>query len=190
MPVRRFHGPTVSNDIPLWPTLLILVCCSAGLALAASKARDIPPPPPPFPNSTSRPQASQDSPPIETARPILELADAVLPAVPKPATPDNTQTAPINKTTKGGKARMRPSPTKNGRYDSKKLALILRSFVPSNLCAHRWHKQVPSSGSTEEFQKYYSDLTADQRKVSSPISRDVRKLSRWYSHMMTRPLHW
>ena len=146
------------------------MCYSAGLALAESKTRDIPPPPPspPFTDSTSaRPQASQDSSAIETARPILELADAVLPAVPKPATLDDTQSAPVSKTTKGGKAKMRPSPTKNGRYVSKKLALIPRSFVPSNLCAHRWRKQVPSNGSTEEFQKYYNDLTADQRKVSS-----------------------
>ncbi|KAI5991400.1 hypothetical protein EDD15DRAFT_2197400 [Pisolithus albus] len=47
----------------------------------------------------------------------------------------------------GSKAKMRPGPAKNGR----------------NLCAHRWCKQVQSSGSTEEFQKYYNSLTATQR---------------------------
>ena len=93
------------------------MCCSAGLALAASKAQDIPPPPPPLPDSTSRAQASQDGSAIETATPILELVDAVLPAVPKTATPDDTQTALVGKSTKGGgKAKMHPSPTKNGRY--------------------------------------------------------------------------
>jgi len=98
-------------------SLLILACCSAGLALVASKARDVSPPPPPLPNSASRVQASQDSSAIEMARPTLELADAILPTVPKPATPDNTQTVLVSKSTKGGgKAKMRPGPTKNGRY--------------------------------------------------------------------------
>ena len=93
------------------------MCCSAGLALAASKAQDIPPLPPPLPDSTSRAQASQDGSAIETATSILKLVDAVLPAVPKTATPDDTQTAPVGKSTKGGgKVKMRPSPTKNGRY--------------------------------------------------------------------------
>ena len=88
--------------------------CSAGLALAASKAQDIPPPA--LPNA-SQAQASQGSSAIEPARPILELADATLPAVPKPTTPNNTQTALVSKSTKGsGKAKMHPGPTKNRRY--------------------------------------------------------------------------
>jgi len=105
---------TVSDYINLW-LILILVYCSAGLALAASKAQDIPPLPLP---DTSQTQASQDSSTIETAKPILELADVVLPAaIPKPTMPDNTQTVLVSKSTKGsGKAKMRPDPTKNGRY--------------------------------------------------------------------------
>jgi len=89
------------------------VYSSAGLALAASKARDISPP---ALLDIPQTQASQGNSAIETARPILELADATLPAVPKPTMPDDAQTAPVGKSTKGsGKAKMHPGPTKNGR---------------------------------------------------------------------------
>jgi len=69
----------------------------------ASKAQDIPPLPLP---DTSQTQASQDSSTIEMAKPILKLADIVLPAaIPKPTMPNNTQTVPVGKSTKGsGKA--------------------------------------------------------------------------------------
>ncbi|KIK16629.1 hypothetical protein PISMIDRAFT_15702 [Pisolithus microcarpus 441] len=62
---------------------------------------------------------------------------------------DNSKVDSVCKSSKGsGKAKMRPGPTKNGR----------------NLCTHRWRKQVQSSRSTEEFQKYYNGLTAIQQK--------------------------
>lgn len=126
---------------------------SAVLALAASKARDIPP----FP-ALDHPQESPSSSSgaIETPlkiRPTLELEHAVLPAATfvsssMPATVDNSAGVSASKSTKGGgKAKMRPGPAKNGR----------------NLCAHRWRKQVQSSGSTEEFQNYYNGLSSVQR---------------------------
>ncbi|KAG1768398.1 hypothetical protein EDD22DRAFT_949601 [Suillus occidentalis] len=48
----------------------------------------------------------------------------------------------------GAKCKMRPSPTKNGR----------------NLCAHRWLKQMNTSGSTDKFCIYYNSLSQGQRK--------------------------
>ncbi|KAG1830788.1 hypothetical protein EV424DRAFT_1374497 [Suillus variegatus] len=48
----------------------------------------------------------------------------------------------------GSKGKMRPSPTKNGR----------------NLCAHRWLKQINTTGSTDEFCTYYNSLSQGQRK--------------------------
>ncbi|KAI6036056.1 hypothetical protein PISMIDRAFT_12317 [Pisolithus microcarpus 441] len=126
----------------------------AALALAASKARDTP--------TLSLLDTSQE-PPLgsganetqSSTRPILELEHAIVPAATSlPSIPGmldiTTTPAPVSKSTKGnGKAKMRPGPTKNGR----------------NLCAHRWRKQVQSSGSTEEFQQYYNGLTAEQRKA-------------------------
>lgn len=133
---------------------LILIQSSAALALAASKARDTP--------TLSLLDTSQE-PPLgsganetqSSTRPILELEHAIVPAATSlPSIPGmldiTTTPAPVSKSTKGnGKAKMRPGPTKNGR----------------NLCAHRWRKQVQSSGSTEEFQQYYNGLTAEQRKA-------------------------
>ncbi|KAI6005997.1 hypothetical protein EDD15DRAFT_2215265 [Pisolithus albus] len=129
----------------------------AALALAASKARDVPTLPlldtsqePPVPSSSTN---SQNTP--SNAKPILELEDAVLPAATPtlstvPAIVDNAPVASVIKPAKGGgKAKMRPGPAKNGR----------------NLCAHRWRKQVQSSGSTEEFQRYYTGLTSAQRQA-------------------------
>ena len=119
MRVRYSHWPTVSDYIQSWLILILLVYCSAGLALAASKAQDIPPPALP---DTSQIQASQGSSAIEPARPILKLADATLPTVPKPTTPNDTQTTLVSKSTKGsGKAKMHPGPTKNGWYIWKNL---------------------------------------------------------------------
>ncbi|KAI5995916.1 hypothetical protein EDD15DRAFT_2420965 [Pisolithus albus] len=125
----------------------------AVLALAASKARGTPPIP-----ALDHPQesSSSSSGSIETplkATPNLELEHAILPAAMSvspsmPATVNNSVGASASKSTKGGgKAKMRPGPAKNGR----------------NLCAHRWCKQVQSSGSTEEFQNYYNGLTSAQR---------------------------
>ncbi|KAG2343574.1 hypothetical protein BDR05DRAFT_948024 [Suillus weaverae] len=48
----------------------------------------------------------------------------------------------------GSKCKMRPSPTKNG----------------CNLCAHRWLKQMNTTGSTDEFCIYYNSLSQGQRK--------------------------
>ncbi|KAI5992513.1 hypothetical protein EDD15DRAFT_2197084 [Pisolithus albus] len=138
----------------------------AALALAASKARDTP--------TLSLLDTSQE-PPLgsganetqSSTRPILELEHAIVPAAtPLPSTPgtlDITPTpAPVSKSTKGsGKAKMRPGPTKNGR----------------NLCAHRWRKQVQSSGSTEEFQQYYNGLTEEQRKIMQAYDNDAVALS-------------
>ncbi|KAI6022359.1 hypothetical protein BKA83DRAFT_4493658 [Pisolithus microcarpus] len=107
----------------------------AALALAASKV------------CTSSNDATLNT------KPILELQYAVLPAVtPTPSMiPAKVNSAPVvsaNQSAKGGgKAKMHPGPAKNGR----------------NLCAHCWRKQVQSSRSTEEFQKYYNSLTATQQ---------------------------
>ncbi|KAG1780967.1 hypothetical protein EV702DRAFT_1042653 [Suillus placidus] len=48
----------------------------------------------------------------------------------------------------GSKCKMRPSPTKNGR----------------NLCAHRWLKQMNTTGSMDEFCIYYNSLSQGQHK--------------------------
>jgi len=94
--------------------LLTIVHSSAALALAANKAREIPPLPLP---DTSQANFMAAPEPQSNAR-ILELADAVLPAaVSTPAPLDNTTMPVGSKPTKGGgKAKMRPGPTKNGRY--------------------------------------------------------------------------
>ncbi|KAI6011235.1 hypothetical protein BKA83DRAFT_4502797 [Pisolithus microcarpus] len=125
----------------------------AALALAASKVRDIPPLPLLDTSQESPSGCTSSNDATLNTKPILELQYAVLPAVtPTPSMiPAKVDSAPVvsaNQSAKGGgKAKMRLGPAKNGR----------------NLCAHRWRKQVQSSGSTEEFQKYYNGLTAAQR---------------------------
>ncbi|KAI5990939.1 hypothetical protein EDD15DRAFT_2197730 [Pisolithus albus] len=117
----------------------------AALALATHKVREMPPLPPH--DTSQKPSAVIEA--RSSAGPVVELADAVLPAGTLSTTADNSKVDSVSKSSKGsGKAKMRPGPTKNGR----------------NLCAHRWRKQVQSSGSTEEFQNYYNGLTAAQRK--------------------------
>lgn len=66
-------------------------------------------------------------------------------------------------------SKMRPSPTKNGRYVffSQTFPLLMGC---SNLCALRWLKQIKIGGTTEEFCAYYGDLTLEQRKASDIIS--------------------
>ncbi|KAI5990605.1 hypothetical protein EDD15DRAFT_2279342 [Pisolithus albus] len=112
----------------------------AALALAASKARDIPPLPLLDPSQESQPSCMDHA--------VLPTATSPPSATSTPSPPvvDNSMAAPVSKSTKGGKAKMRPGPAKNG----------------CNLCAHRWQKQVQSSGSTKEFQKYYNSLTSAQ----------------------------
>ena len=94
--------------------LLTIVYSSAALALAANKAREIPPLPL-LDTSQANSTAAIDLQP--NAR-ILELADAVLPAVVSTPAPLNNTTMPVgSKPTKGsGKAKMWPGPTKNGWY--------------------------------------------------------------------------
>ncbi|KAL4080259.1 hypothetical protein V8B97DRAFT_2020918 [Scleroderma yunnanense] len=103
------------------------------------------------------------------ASPILELADTILPAMMStiPTVPEDNPAVLVSKLTKGsGKAKMHPGPTKNGWYveDS---AHIYHSFLPRNLCTHHWCKQIQLSGCTEEFQRYYNGLTAEQRKIKA-----------------------
>ncbi|KAI6004688.1 hypothetical protein EDD15DRAFT_2444064 [Pisolithus albus] len=128
----------------------------AALALAASKARDIPPLPLLNPSQEWQPSCMGSNETASKVRPILELEDTVLltatsppsaASTPSPPVVDNSMAAPVSKSTKGCKAKMHPGPAKNGR----------------NLCAHHWRKQVQSSGTTEEFQKYYNSLTSTQR---------------------------
>ncbi|KAL4072400.1 hypothetical protein V8B97DRAFT_2023558 [Scleroderma yunnanense] len=74
------------------------------------------------------------------ASPILKLADAILPAPIStvPAAPEDNSATSVSKSAKGStKAKI-------------------------NLCAHCWCKQIQSSRSTEEFQKYYNNLGAEQ----------------------------
>ncbi|KIK15657.1 hypothetical protein PISMIDRAFT_16354 [Pisolithus microcarpus 441] len=117
----------------------------ATLALAAHKAWEIPLPPPH--DASEMPQSSPAA-TITTessTRPVLEPTDVTLPAATISVMLDNSMADSRSKPSKGnGKAKMCPGPTKNGR----------------NLCAHRWCKQVQSSGSTEEFQRYFNNLTA------------------------------
>ncbi|KAI5980856.1 hypothetical protein EDD15DRAFT_2421529 [Pisolithus albus] len=139
----------------------------AVLALAASKARGTPPIP-----ALDHPQesSSSSSGSIETplkATPNLELEHAILLAAMSvspsmPATVNNSVGASASKSTKGGgKAKMQPGPAKNGR----------------NLCAHRWRKQVQSSGSMEEFQNYYNGLTSVQRIMMQAYDNEAIALA-------------
>ncbi|KAI5994181.1 hypothetical protein EDD15DRAFT_2435236 [Pisolithus albus] len=138
------------------------------LALAASKARDTPPIPAlDHPQESSSSSSGSIETPLKTT-PILELEHAILPAATSissmPATVNNSVGVPTSKSTKGGgKAKMRPGPTKNGR----------------NLCAHRWRKQVQSSGSTEEFQNYYNGLTSAQRKAYDDEATALATTNNW-----------
>ncbi|KAI6007022.1 hypothetical protein EDD15DRAFT_2190659 [Pisolithus albus] len=143
----------------------------AALAIAASKARDIPTLPlldtsQALPSSS----ASSNNTPSNT-KPILDLEDAVLPAATPsattiPAIVDNAPVTSVSKSAKGGgKAKMRPGPAKNGR----------------NLCAHRWRKQVQSNGSTEEFQKYYTALTSAQRQAYNDEAAALASNNSWHT---------
>lgn len=136
----------------------------AALALAAHKAREIPLLPPR--DASEIPQSSPSA-TITTesnTRPVLELINATLPAATTFDTLDNNMVDSRSKPNKGsGKAKMRPGPTKNGR----------------NLCAHCWRRQVQSSGSTEEFQRYFNDLTATQRQAYDDEAAALVANSKW-----------
>ncbi|KAI6014223.1 hypothetical protein BKA83DRAFT_4129862 [Pisolithus microcarpus] len=69
----------------------------------------------------------------------------------------------VNKSAKGGKAKMCLGPAKNGR----------------NLCAHHWCKQVRSNGPTEEFQKYYIGLTSTQRQAYDDEATALATSNNW-----------
>ncbi|KAI5991909.1 hypothetical protein EDD15DRAFT_2197341 [Pisolithus albus] len=136
----------------------------AALALAAHKAREIALPPP---HDAS--EMPQSSPAVTIAtesstRPVLEPIGVTLPAATISVTPDSNTADSRSKPSKGnGKAKMHPGPTKNGR----------------NLCAHRWRKQVQSSGSTEEFQRYFNDLTAAQRQAYDDEAAALVTNNKW-----------
>ncbi|KAI6024791.1 hypothetical protein BKA83DRAFT_4124647 [Pisolithus microcarpus] len=136
----------------------------ATLALAAHKAREIPLPPPH--DASEMPQSSPAA-TIATessTRPVLEPINVTLPAATISVTLDNSTVDSRSKPSKGnGKAKMHPGPTKNGR----------------NLCAHRWRKQVQSSGSTEEFQRYFNDLTAAQQQAYDDEAAALVRNSKW-----------
>ncbi|KAI6119527.1 hypothetical protein EDD16DRAFT_927569 [Pisolithus croceorrhizus] len=156
---------TVQHDA-ITTTSVISIDPLAALALAASKARDIPPL-----DTTQESRSNSIDPDNVTsnAMPVLELESAVLPAATLalstiPTVVDDTASASVNKSAKGsGKAKMRPGPAKNGR----------------NLCAHRWRKQAQSSGSTEEFQKYYNGLTFAQRKAYDDEAAVLATSNNW-----------
>ncbi|KAL4066278.1 hypothetical protein V8B97DRAFT_2025549 [Scleroderma yunnanense] len=137
------------------------------LTAATNKTQEILPPP-----SVDVSQGSQSNFKAATetqlgASPILELADAILlaPISTVPAVPEDNSATSVSKSAKGStKAKMHLGPTKNGWY-VEHLAQGYHSFLPRNLCTHHWHKQIQSSGSTEEFQKYYNSLAAEQQKA-------------------------
>ncbi|KAL4062028.1 hypothetical protein J3A83DRAFT_4196274 [Scleroderma citrinum] len=108
------------------------------LTAATNKTQEILPPP-----SVDVSQGSQSNFKAATetqlgASPILELADAILlaPISTVPAVPEDNSATSVSKSAKGStKAKMHLGPTKNG------------------------------CGSTEEFQKYYNSLAAEQQKA-------------------------
>ncbi|KIN96963.1 hypothetical protein M404DRAFT_32802 [Pisolithus tinctorius Marx 270] len=133
----------------------------AALAAAANKARAVELPP-----ALNIPQESQSSYTATTemqsgAPRILELSDAILPAV---TMPEDTPAMSASKSTKGtGKGRMRPGPMRNGQ----------------NLCAYRWLKKVQSNGTTEEFKTYYNGLTSKQRQTYDNEAAELAKTDKW-----------
>ncbi|KAI6035802.1 hypothetical protein EDC04DRAFT_2897575 [Pisolithus marmoratus] len=102
-----------------------------------------------------------------SARPILELEDAIVPAVTAklsliPGMLDTITTpTPVSKSTKGNK--FHPGPTKNG----------------CNLCAHCWCKQVELGRLTEEFQQYYNGLTTEQQKAYDDKATALAASNNW-----------
>ncbi|KAI6018639.1 hypothetical protein BKA83DRAFT_4127793 [Pisolithus microcarpus] len=61
---------------------------------------------------------------------------------------------------------------------------------PTNLCAHHWHKQVQSNGSTEEFQKYYTSLTSAQRQAYDDEAAALASGNNWHMKTISSgPLH-
>ncbi|KAG2346756.1 hypothetical protein BDR05DRAFT_997160 [Suillus weaverae] len=88
-------------------------------------------------NIPPSPQVTPDH-PLETPGPIDPLLDDSASLI--------IQKEKMSKA--GSKCKMRPSPTKNGR----------------NLCAHRWLKQMNTTGSTDEFCIYYNSLSQGQCK--------------------------
>ncbi|KAI6018680.1 hypothetical protein BKA83DRAFT_4496163 [Pisolithus microcarpus] len=136
----------------------------AALALAAHKVWEIPLPPPH--DASEMPQSSPTA-TIATessTRPVLEPINVTLPAATISITLDNSTVDSRSKPSKGnGKAKMHPGPTKNGR----------------NLCAHHWRKQVQSSGLTEEFQRYFNDLTAAQQQAYDDEAAALVRNSKW-----------
>ncbi|KAI6097305.1 hypothetical protein EDD16DRAFT_1770806 [Pisolithus croceorrhizus] len=139
---------TIQHDT-IMTTSVISIDPLTTLTLAASKVQDIL-----LLNTTQELRSNLIDPDNVTsnAMSVLKLESAVLPAVTLalsmiPTVVNNTASASVNKSAKGsGKAKMCPGPAKNGH----------------NLCAHCWCKQAQSSGSTEEFQKYYNGLTFAQ----------------------------
>lgn len=122
------------------------MCYSSVHSLAAANV-DIPP----------SPQVTPDH-PLETPGPIDPLLDDSASLIIKKEKMSKA----------GAKCKMRPSPTKNGRYvDSlrSRHAHHVSDYQTSNLCAHRWLKQMNTSGSTDEFCIYYNSLGQGQRKV-------------------------
>ncbi|KAL4080509.1 hypothetical protein J3A83DRAFT_4184547 [Scleroderma citrinum] len=138
------NTPTTASNLHINPL--------DALTAAANKAQEILPLP-----SVNVSQGSQSNFKAATetqlgASPILELADAILlaPISTVPAVPEDNSAASVSKSAKGStKAKMCLGPTKNEQ----------------NLCTHHWCKQIQSSGSTEEFQKYYNSLGAEQQKA-------------------------
>ncbi|KAG1845768.1 hypothetical protein C8R48DRAFT_678044 [Suillus tomentosus] len=97
--------------------------------------------------------------PIKVVNPLTALTTAaaqisfsplppILESAPTNTSSDSAKASTSKATKTGGKAKMCPSPTRNG----------------CNLCALRWLKQLKTNGTTEEFCTYYTNLTPEQRK--------------------------
>ncbi|KAG2082731.1 uncharacterized protein F5147DRAFT_660407 [Suillus discolor] len=97
--------------------------------------------------------------PIKVVNPLTALATAaaqisfsplppILESAPTNTSSDSAKASTSKATKTGGKAKMRPSPTRNR----------------CNLCALRWLKQLKTNGTMEEFCTYYTNLTPEQHK--------------------------
>ncbi|KAI5997086.1 hypothetical protein EDD15DRAFT_2194754 [Pisolithus albus] len=89
----------------------------AALALAAHKAWEIPLPPPHDASEMPQPSSAVTIATESSTRPVLEPIGVTVPAATISVTLDNSTADSRSKPSKGnGKAKMRPGPTKNGRY--------------------------------------------------------------------------